>query len=75
MLEEIERFSESISVRIQQQRDFAYATRFVGRDGAVHNEAEGTEASYDIQGSEGYVRAVVTSSSGAKAWTQPVFLS
>ena len=30
-------------------------------------------AAYEIKGNEGYVRARITDSAGARAWTQPIF--
>ena len=54
--------------------DMEYVTAFTGRDGAVLSEHAGLDASYSINGDEGYVRATVTSSNGHKAWTQPVFV-
>lgn len=73
-LEELELSRDHISLKVAQERDFMYATRFVGRDGKVYAEVTGTEASYSAVGAEGYLRAVVLNSSGRKAWTQPVFL-
>ncbi len=72
-LEELEVSDSSISLKVQKEWDNIYLTRFIGQDGKVFAEIEGEEASYDIQGDEGYVRAVVVSSSGPKAWTQPIF--
>jgi hypothetical protein len=73
-LEELEISGDAISLRAKQWRDMEYVTRFIGRDGAVHSEVVGTEASYRIRGNEGHVRATVRSSSGPKAWVQPVFV-
>lgn len=70
----LEQSDESISLQIRQENDFIYTTTFSGRAGIVLDEQEGLEPSYEIRGDEGYVRATVCSSSGGKAWTQPVFL-
>jgi len=51
-----------------------YSTRFVGQDGKVLVEATGTHPTYEIKGTEHYVRASVIDSNGNRAWTQPVFL-
>ena len=51
-----------------------YVTQFIGRDGHILARVEGTEACYPIDGTEGYVRAVVMSDAGHAAWTQPVML-
>ena len=81
-LEEVESSRDAISLRVQPRssddrlaewRDAEYVTRFIGRDGTVHSEVVGTEASYRIRGNEGHVRATVMSSSGPQAWVQPVF--
>ena len=66
--------TESIDLVIEEDWDFVYSTRFTGRCGELLAESTGLEASYRIRGDEGYVRATVFSSSGTKAWTQPVFL-
>jgi hypothetical protein len=65
---------ESVSLEIEQVRDWMYTTTFTGRDGVVLSEQVGLQANYRIEGDEGYVRATVRSSQGARAWTQPVFL-
>ncbi len=74
-LADLESSSAAISVRVKPEKDFIYTTAFIGRGGHTHAESTGLEASYEPEGGEGYVRAVVRSSSGARAWTQPVFLS
>jgi hypothetical protein len=51
-----------------------YSTRFVGQDGNVLAEMTGTHPSYQMKGTEHYVRAAVIDSNGNRAWTQPVFL-
>ncbi len=74
LLAELEATKEAVSLKIEQVGDSLYWTRFVGRDGVILEECAGPEATYHMRGDEGYVRAVVASSSRAKAWTQPVFL-
>lgn len=51
-----------------------YRIQFIGRGGAVLQDVEGTDATYTVKGSEGYVRAKITQSDGKAAWTQPVML-
>ena len=65
---------DRISFGIEQEHSCIYATRFIGRNGRLLAESAGNEAEYRPRGNEGYVRATISSSSGAKAWTQPVFL-
>lgn len=73
-LTDLKSSSQLVSLRIEQQSTFIYTTTFIGRDAKTYAETTGLEASYEPTGSEGYIRAVVKSSSGSKAWTQPVFL-
>lgn len=63
-----------ISFEIQEERDFIYKTIFSGQHGDILSQSVGASASYKITGNETYVRATVYSSSGEKAWTQPVFV-
>jgi hypothetical protein len=73
-LTDLKSSSQLVSLRIEQQSSFIFTTTFIGRDAKTYAETTGLEASYEPMGSEGYIRAVVKSSSGSKAWTQPVFL-
>jgi hypothetical protein len=74
VLEELEQSDESVSLTIKEESDFIFTTTFSGKDGKVLAEETGLSVSYSIKGDEGYVRATVRSSSGGKAWTQPVFV-
>lgn len=49
-------------------------TCFIGAGGKVLATSFDQRPSYRPSGTEGYVRARVESSTGAKAWTQPLFL-
>ncbi|MBL8998239.1 MAG: PHP domain-containing protein [Gemmatimonadetes bacterium] len=51
-----------------------YRVRFTGKDGKLLGEVTTNPATYRIAGGEGYVRATVLESNGAKAWTQPVLV-
>ena len=64
----------SVSLAIEPKTPQSYSTAFLGRGGRLLSEQKGTEADYRFEGGEGYVRARVTSSWGARAWTQPVFV-
>jgi len=64
----------SISLEVSPVEGVTYTTTFSGRNGAVLATSDGARAAYAIKGNEGYVRATVRSSTGKKAWTQPVFL-
>lgn len=72
-LRRLERSAEGIRLEIEQERDFIYATRFTGKDGELLSESTGLTAEYRAVGHEVYVRATVVSSSGPRAWVQPVF--
>ncbi len=72
-LTRLERSAEGIALEIEQERNFVYTTRFTGKDGAALAESTGLAAEYRADGQEDYVRATVISSSGPRAWTQPVF--
>jgi hypothetical protein len=49
-------------------------TTFIGAGGRVLARQEGPTASYVPRGDEGYVRARIDCATGARAWTQPLFL-
>ena len=72
-LTNLERSAEGIALEIDQERDFIYTTRFTGKEGVLLAESTGLDAQYMADGCEDYVRATVISSSGPRAWTQPVF--
>ncbi len=63
-----------LSFEIRERPGESFVTRFVGRHGRTLSEQDGLRPQYTFEGSEGYVRATVTSSCGSKAWAQPVFL-
>ena len=72
-LRDLKLSGESISLSVEPDEGFVYATTFVGSEGRVLDTQVGPGASYRIKGDEGYVRAQVTDSGLRKAWTQPVF--
>ena len=74
-LSDLDQSPETISLRVRTDRDYIYTTAFIGSGGQVLQESTGPDASYEPCGDEQYVRAVVRSSSGPKAWTQPVLIS
>ncbi|HEX9097719.1 MAG TPA: hypothetical protein VF990_16655 [Candidatus Dormibacteraeota bacterium] len=49
--------------------------RFIGRGGQVLKAVNGSSGTYQIRGDEGYVRVEATAPDGAKAWSQPFFIS
>ena len=50
-----------------------YRTYFIGKGGDVLKRDESLAPSYEFRGDELYVRVRVEASTGATAWTQPVF--
>ena len=72
-LADLQLSQDALHLSIEPTSDYAYATRTTGRDGVLLAESAETEAIYQIRGDEGYARATVFSSNGARAWTQPVF--
>ena len=73
-LEAVEQGPDGMHLRVRQDGDALYTTRFVGADGVILKEVFGLEAFYHPRGDERYVRATAISSKGTRAWTQPVFL-
>ena len=73
-LEKLEQGESGISLRVCQDARSVYTIRIAGADNVTLKETFGTEAAYSPRGDERYFRATITSSSGAQAWTQPVFL-
>ena len=49
--------------------------RFIGRGGRLLKAVSGAVASYRANGDEGYVRVEAIRDDGARAWSQPFFLS
>jgi hypothetical protein len=63
----------SLSLEVAAVPGETYTVRFVGKGGRELSRVEGPRASRDLGHGDGWVRAVVESSRGAKAWTQPVW--
>ena len=55
--------------------DYKFKTQFIGQHGIVLDETWDLNPKYKIKGHEKYIRAVITNSTGHKAWTQPIFIS
>ena len=55
--------------------DRRFTTEWIGRGGRVLGTVHGKDASYQVRGDEGYVRARITDSNGKRAWTQPLMLT
>lgn len=66
--------SSAMTVTVKTKTFEKYRIQFIGRGGALLHEALDSPATYEIRGTEGYVRARVLDSNGGIAWTQPVVL-
>ena len=64
-----------MTVTVKEEQSSKYRIRFIGRNGRVLKEVPGSPADYKVEGSEGYVRAVVYESNGKRAWVQPVMVA
>lgn len=74
VLDDIQVTRESMTVTIRKTAFAKYRVQFIGKHGAVLEEALDSPASYRFRGTEGYVRARVIESNGRSAWVQPVVL-
>lgn len=72
-VEELDRGAGQLRVKVSRKGDRQYRTVFVGKGGRVLARESGGEAIYRLRPGDGYVRATITDSTGAKAWLQPVF--
>jgi hypothetical protein len=71
-LRDVEVTAEAMTVTVRKTSFSKYRIQFIGRGGVVLEEALDSPATYRFKGGEGYVRARVLESNGARAWTQPV---
>lgn len=60
------------ALEITPAGDRRYLTEFIGQGGKVLARSTTLRPSYRIAGTEGYVRARISDSSGRMAWTQPI---
>lgn len=61
-----------ITLKVKPTTFSKYRIQFIGKGGRVLKDVAEPNATYDIQGDEGYVRARVIESNGRRAWCQPV---
>ncbi|MBI2964854.1 MAG: PHP domain-containing protein [Chloroflexi bacterium] len=71
---ELRNTSREIVIEIDPRLEEKYSVTFVGAHGRELWRSEGESARYRPGRMDEYVRAVVRSSRGASAWTQPVFV-
>jgi predicted metal-dependent phosphoesterase TrpH len=74
-LEDVEVSPARVSVRVKARPSSKYRIQFIGKGGRLLQESLEPTATYEVQGSEGYVRARVLESNGRRAWLQPVMLA
>jgi hypothetical protein len=65
--------AKSMSVKVHEKNFAHYRVQFIGANGRVLQESQGTSATYAFRGNEPYVRAKVIDSNGKCAWMQPSF--
>jgi hypothetical protein len=63
-----------MKVNIRQYRNFKYTTEFIGDNGEILKTTGDNPATFHLTRPLTYVRAKISESNGAKAWTQPVFV-
>ena len=74
-LQELQVTSRRVHVVVKPVSSSKYRIQFIGRGGRILSESTTSEGSYDITGTEGYVRARVLESNGRTAWIQPIMLT
>ena len=73
-LTDYEATSKQLKLTIKETKYSKYRTQFIGQGGKLLREVTTNPATYDVQGSEAYVRAKVIESNGNYAWTQPMLV-
>jgi hypothetical protein len=71
-LAELERGAHRLRVRITADASAGHRIRFIGDRGRELAVVSGLEASYELSGSDSYVRAVAEGPGETKAWIQPI---
>ena len=64
-----------MKINIRQYKNFKYTTQFVGDNGVILKSTGDNPATFHLSGKLTYVRAKISDSNGATAWTQPVFVA
>jgi len=72
VLDDIRSDARSMTVAVRANAWPKYRVKFIGKNGRVLREMTEPTATYQFNGSEGYVRARVLESNGRQAWGQPV---
>ena len=74
-LSEYHATTRQITVTVKATGFSKYRIQFIGKGGRVLREVAEPEATYEIRGNEGYVRARVLESNGRMAWAQPIMVN
>jgi hypothetical protein len=74
VLDTVEASSQQVRIVVKATAWSKYRIQFIGRHGRVLREDAASEATYNVTGNEGYVRAKILESNGLVAWTQPVMV-
>jgi hypothetical protein len=74
ILEDVVVSRNRLTVRVRPRGSFRFTTTFIGSGGRVLKTVHGTEATFELDAPEAYVRARVEDSGGAVAWVQPVWV-
>ena len=75
VLDDLRTDAKTMTVSVKADAWAKYRIQFIGKGGQVLREVAAPSATYQIQGTEGYVRARVVESNGRMAWVQPVLIS
>ncbi len=72
---EWEKSQKQIVVEVDAKPGRSYSIRFIGKEGAVLQQTDASQAVYPVKGDELYVRVKVIDNTGLKACAQPFFIS
>lgn len=65
---------QDMKINIAKYNSFKYTTEFIADDGEIMKRTGDNPATFHLTRKVTYVRARISDSNGAKAWTQPVFV-
>ena len=73
VLDDVERLSDGLRLRMPESTDTRFTIEFIGAGGEILERTFDDVAEYRLRAGQSYVRALVTDSNGWRAWIQPVF--
>jgi hypothetical protein len=73
VLDDVERLSDGLRLRLPDSSDTRFTTEFIGANGELLSRTLDATPEYRLGPGQPYVRALVTDSNGWHAWVQPVF--